>query len=145
MKIKSFQITLITSIILIAYSCQNSDANSQWKVGMEKEVKSHDVLTNCKSACLSNEELNVLYRDHNNKVTLSTQGMLPDQIKLVATGCSITKNGDGKYIVKVNNSNSKSALLSVYYVDDNGDELTLLRQQYKIINKDEIPINFNKK
>lgn len=64
------------------------------------------------TATIQNEDLNVVYRGIENKFSVSAAGVAPENIDVRATGGTVSKRGNGKYII--NPGGESEMRISVY-------------------------------
>jgi len=81
------------------------------------------------TATVANADLAVLYKGWENKLKISASGYDPETIKISCSGCSISKKGDF-YIAKP--GNGKIATISVSATGDNGQNVKLVAEEFRI-------------
>jgi gliding motility-associated protein GldM len=81
------------------------------------------------TATVANADLAVLYKGWENKLKISASGYDPESIKISCSGCSISKKGDF-YIAKP--GNGKIATISVSATGDNGQNVKLVAEEFRI-------------
>lgn len=88
------------------------------------------------NAAVSAADLQVLYRGWNNKIKVSASGYKPESIKISCSGCSITSSPDkdGNYIAKAPGGRGKEAFITVSAIDDNGKNVELTKERFRIFN-----------
>ena len=87
------------------------------------------------NAAVSAADLQVLYRAWNNKIKVSASGYKPESVKVSCNGCRITPkpDKDGFYTATtLSGSRSKECFISVSATDDNGANVELAKERFRI-------------
>ena len=86
------------------------------------------------NAAISAADLQVLYMNWDNKIRVSASGYKPESVRLSARGGVTIKGPDSKgfYIAKVTNVRAKDAKLVVSATDDNGKNVELTSEVFRI-------------
>ena len=86
-------------------------------------------------ARISAADLQVLYRAWNNKIKVSASGYKPESVKVSCNGCRITPkpDKDGFYTATtLSGSRAKECFISVSATDDNGANVELAKERFRI-------------
>ena len=85
------------------------------------------------NAAVSAADLQVLYIGWNNKIKVSASGYKPESIRLSGRGCSVKgPDSKGYYIATVTNGKVKEAKLIVSATDDNGKNVELANETFRV-------------
>ena len=85
------------------------------------------------NAAISAADLQVLYMNWSNKIKVSASGYKPEAIRLSGRGCSVSgPDSKGFYIAKVSGTKAKTAKLVVSAIDDNGKNVELANETFRI-------------
>ena len=86
------------------------------------------------NAAVSAADLQVLYRGWKNKIKVSASGYKPENVKVSCSGCSIssTTDKDGNYTATAPGGRAKEAFIIVSAIDDNGKNVELTRERFRI-------------
>ena len=85
------------------------------------------------NAAVSAADLQVLYIGWNNKIKVSASGYKPESIRLSGRGCSVKgPDSKGYYIATVTNGRAKEAKLIVSATDDNGKNVELANETFRV-------------
>ena len=85
------------------------------------------------NAAVSAADLQVLYIGWNNRIKVSASGYKPESIRLSGRGCSVKgPDSQGYYIATVTNGKSKEAKLIVSATDDNGKNVELANETFRV-------------
>ncbi len=82
------------------------------------------------NAAVAAADLNVLYRQWDNKIKVSASGYDPSTVSVSCSGCSISKSGDF-FIAKVSGS-SKTAKINVSAKTDDGKSVSLASEEFRV-------------
>jgi gliding motility-associated protein GldM len=99
------------------------------KGAVKKKPWSFNYSVGAPTATVANADLAVLYKGWENKLKISASGYDPESIKISCSGCSISKKGDF-YIAKP--GNAKIATISVSATGDNGQNVKLVAEEFRI-------------
>ncbi len=85
------------------------------------------------NAAISAADLQVLYLNWNNRIRVSASGYKPEAIRLTGKGCSV-KGPDSKgfYTANVTNVRSREVKLIVSATDDNGKNVELANETFRV-------------
>ena len=85
------------------------------------------------NAAISAADLQVLYMNWNNRIKVSASGYKPEAIRLSGRGCSVSgPDSKGFYTAKVSGTKAKTAKLIVSAIDDNGKNVELANETFRI-------------
>jgi gliding motility-associated protein GldM len=85
------------------------------------------------NAAVSAADLQVLYIGWNNRIKVSASGYKPEAIRLSGRGCSVKgPDSKGYYIANVTNGRAKEAKLIVSATDDNGKNVELANETFRV-------------
>ena len=85
------------------------------------------------NAAISAADLQVLYMNWSNRIRVSASGYKPEAIRLSGRGCSVSgPDSKGFYTAKVIGTTSKTAKLIVSAIDDNGKNVELANETFRI-------------
>ena len=85
------------------------------------------------NAAVSAADLQVLYIGWNNRIKVSASGYKPESIRLSGRGCSVKgPDSKGYYIATVTNGKVKEAKLIVSATDDNGKNVELANETFRV-------------
>jgi gliding motility-associated protein GldM len=85
------------------------------------------------NAAVSAADLQVLYIGWNNRIKVSASGYKPESIRLSGRGCSVKgPDSKGYYIANVTNGRAKEAKLIVSATDDNGKNVELANETFRV-------------
>jgi len=85
------------------------------------------------NAAVSAADLQVLYIGWNNRIKVSASGYKPESIRLSGRGCSVKgPDSKGYYIATVTNGRAKEAKLIVSATDDNGKNVELANETFRV-------------
>ena len=85
------------------------------------------------NAAISAADLQVLYMNWSNKIKVSASGYKPEAIRLSGRGCSVSgPDSKGFYTAKVSGTKAKTAKLIVSAIDDNGKNVELANEIFRI-------------
>lgn len=86
------------------------------------------------NAAVSAADLQVLYRGWKNKIKVSASGYKPENVKVSCSGCSISSapDKDGNYTATAPGGRAKEAFIVVSAIDDNGKNVELTRERFRI-------------
>ena len=85
------------------------------------------------NAAISAADLQVLYLNWNNRIRVSASGYKPEAIRLIGRGCTV-KGPDNKgfYIATVSNVRAKKVNLIVSATDENGKNVELANEEFRV-------------
>ena len=86
------------------------------------------------NAAVSAADLQVLYRGWKNKIKVSASGYKPENVKVSCSGCSISSatDKDGNYTATAPGGRAKEAFIIVSAIDENGKNVELTRERFRI-------------
>lgn len=85
------------------------------------------------NAAVSAADLQVLYIGWNNRIKVSASGYKPESVRLSGRGCSVKgPDSKGYYIATVTNGRAKEAKLIVSATDDNGKNVELANETFRV-------------
>lgn len=85
------------------------------------------------NAAISAADLQVLYMNWSNRIKVSASGYKPEAIRLSGRGCSVSgPDSKGFYTARVSGTKAKTAKLIVSAIDDNGKNVELANETFRI-------------
>lgn len=85
------------------------------------------------NAAISAADLQVLYLNWNNRIRVSASGYKPEAIRLIGRGCTVKgPDNNGYYIATVSNVRAKKVNLIVSAIDENGKNVELANEEFRV-------------
>ncbi len=106
--------------------------NVKTPFGMKSYSFENEYIVAKASATVSADKMNVFYIGVENPVTVSVPGIANEKVKPLMTGGTITKKGDGKYIVKVDKGVAGAKAMISINADFDGKTKLMGKSEFRI-------------